>query len=158
MNYYIADMHLGHKNVIQFDSRPFSNIEEMNDVLITKWNAKVAEDDDVWILGDFCYRSEKDPSYYLKQLRGRKHLIVGNHDKATIKCVSAPKYFESIEHLRHLKDGDKNVILCHFPLAEWNAKHRGSYHVYDHIHNNQDEVFEFMKKTGESVKCRVHAE
>ena len=38
------------------------------------------------------------------------------------------------------------MILCHFPLADWNAKHRGSYHVYGHIHNNKDEVYEFMKK------------
>lgn len=37
------------------------------------------------------------------------------------------------------------MILCHFPLSDWNGKHRGSYHIYGHIHNNRDEVFEFMK-------------
>ena len=97
-------------------------------------------------MGDFCYRSEADPSFYLKQLKGRKHLIIVNHDKAIIKSVSAPRYLESIERLQHLKDGERNVILCHFPLADWNGKHRGSYHIYGHIHNNQDEVFWFMKR------------
>ena len=145
MNYYISDMHLGHENVLKFDSRPFESVEEMNETLIANWNAKVTDEDDVWILGDFCYCSDKDPSFYLKQLKGRKHLIIGNHDKATIKSVSALKYFESVERLQHIKDRDYNVIVCHFPLATWNAIRRGSYHVYGHIHSDRNDVFEFMK-------------
>lgn len=69
MNYYISDMHLGHKNVLKFDVRPFQSVEEMNETLIVNWNRKVTDADDIWILGDFCYRSEKDPSFYLKQLK-----------------------------------------------------------------------------------------
>lgn len=30
MNLYTSDLHFGHKNVIQFDHRPFSNVEEMD--------------------------------------------------------------------------------------------------------------------------------
>lgn len=139
-------MHLGHKNALKFDRRPFENVEEMNETLIANWNAKVTDGDDVWILGDFCYRSDKDPSFYLKQLKGRKHLIIGNHDKVTVNSSSALKCFESVEHLQHLKDREYNLILCHFPLADWNAKRRGSYHVYGHMHNDRDEVFEYMQK------------
>lgn len=54
MYYYISDMHLGHKNVLKFDSRPFESVEEMNETLIANWNVKVTDEDDVWILGDFC--------------------------------------------------------------------------------------------------------
>ena len=39
--YYIADLHIGHNNVIKFDNRPFSNIEEMNNKIIENWNNKV---------------------------------------------------------------------------------------------------------------------
>ena len=145
MNYYIADTHFGHYNAIGFDERPFDDVENMNQTLMDRWNAKVTENDDVWILGDFAYRSDKDSSYFLKRLKGRKHLIIGNHDQATLKSDSAPKYFESIEHLQFLKDGEYDVILCHYPLAEWNAKHWGAYHIYGHIHNNRDEVYEYMK-------------
>ena len=146
MNYYISDMHMGHKNVLKFDDRPFQSVEEMNETLIANWNKKVTDEDDIWVLGDFCYRSEKDPSFYLKQLKGKKHLIIGNHDKVTVNTDSALNYFDSVERLKHIKDREYNVILCHFPLADWNAKHRGSYHVYGHIHNNKDEVYEFMKQ------------
>lgn len=148
MNYYISDMHIGHKNVLKFDGRPFQSVEEMNETLIVNWNRKVTDEDDVWVLGDFCYRSEKDPALYLKQLKGKKHLIIGNHDKVTVNSSSssALSYFESVERLQHIKDREYNVIVCHFPLADWNAKHRGSYHIYGHIHNNKDEVYEFMKR------------
>lgn len=146
MNYYISDMHMGHKNVLKFDDRPFQSVEEMNETLIVNWNKKVTDEDDIWVLGDFCYRSEKDPSFYLKQLKGKKHLIIGNHDKVTVNTDSALNYLDSVERLKHIKDREYNVILCHFPLADWNAKHRGSYHVYGHIHNNKDEVYEFMKQ------------
>lgn len=104
MNYYISDMHLGHKNVLKFDSRPFESVEKMNENLITNWNAKVTDEDDIWVLGDFCYRSEKDPSFYLKQLKGKKHLIIGNHDKVTVNSGSALNYFDSVERLQHIKD------------------------------------------------------
>ena len=35
MNYYIADTHFGHENVLKFDKRPFRSVDEMDEVLIT---------------------------------------------------------------------------------------------------------------------------
>ena len=40
----------------------------MDEVLINNWNNKVTNKDTVYILGDFCFRSGKDPEYYLKTL------------------------------------------------------------------------------------------
>lgn len=42
MNFYIADMHLGHKNVLKFDNRPFLSVSEMDKVLIENWNSRVS--------------------------------------------------------------------------------------------------------------------
>lgn len=52
--FYIADLHLQHSNVIKFDKRPFTNVEEMDDALISNWNAVVDKGDHVYHLGDFC--------------------------------------------------------------------------------------------------------
>ncbi len=149
MNYYISDTHFGHKNCIEFDNRPFCDVEEMDNALIRNWNSRVKEDDDVWILGDFCFRAENDPNYYLEKLNGRKHLIFGNHDKETLTSQKALEHFQTIEKMFHIKDGEHRVVLCHFPIADWNGRHRGVYHVYGHIHNNpENEVQIFMNKIG----------
>ena len=57
--YFIADLHLGHKNIIRFDStrehRPFATIEEHDAELIRRWNAVVRPVDKVWVLGDVAF-------------------------------------------------------------------------------------------------------
>ncbi len=56
MIFFTADTHWGHANIIKFCDRPFVSIEEMNEVLISKWNAKVTGNDTVYILGDMFFR------------------------------------------------------------------------------------------------------
>lgn len=71
MNFYIADTHFGHSNVIKFDNRPFENVEEMDKKMIEYWNNRVTDDDDVYIIGDFVYRSDKPISWYCNKLKGK---------------------------------------------------------------------------------------
>lgn len=145
MNLYISDLHFGHANVIKFDSRPFRDVEEMDRCMIERWNGKVGDDDDVWIVGDFCHRSSKDPGWYLKQLKGRKHLIIGNHDNVILQNKESQRHFESIEKTGFVKDDGKQIILYHYPIAEWKYMRHGSWHVYGHLHNRRNDTFEFMK-------------
>ena len=145
MNLYISDLHFGHKNVIGFDHRPFMDVEEMDHCLIKLWNSRVSTDDDVYIVGDFCYRAGNSPDWYLRQLKGHKHLIIGNHDKATLECEKALKHLESIDKMMHVTDGDKQIVLCHYPLAEWYKSRHGSWLIYGHIHGSRDDTYEFMK-------------
>lgn len=56
MNYYIADLHLFHKNVtkagINFDDRPYDDIPQMHEDILNRWNKKITNGDTVYILGD----------------------------------------------------------------------------------------------------------
>lgn len=135
-NYYISDLHLGHYNIIRLCSRPFLSVEEMDETIINNWNKVVKDTDNVYIGGDFCYKSCKDPVEYLKRLNGHKHLIVGNHDKSLLKNPAARRYFESIKDIMNITDGDKRIVLCHYPMVEWDGFFRNSIHLFGHIHNN----------------------
>ncbi len=142
---YTSDLHFGHKNVIRFDHRPFLDIDEMDHVLIELWNGRVQPDDTVYIVGDICYRNNRPVEWYLRQLKGHKILILGNHDTPILKNNAALSYLEGVEKMAHIKDGDKQICLCHFPIAEWNSFHHGSWHIYGHIHNRRDASYKYMK-------------
>jgi len=77
----IADLHFGGENIIRYENRPFSSVEEMTQVLIDNWNAVVTEEDTVFVLGDFSTgQSKEQDASILKRLKGRKILVMGNHD------------------------------------------------------------------------------
>ncbi len=145
MIFYISDLHFGHKNAIIFDKRPFATVEEMDNALIERWNARVQAEDHVYIVGDFAFRNTNPAQWYLEQLAGHKHLIIGNHDIKTLKNETAMQCFESVEQMAIIKDGDQQVVLCHYPIAEWYGAHRGTVLVYGHIHGSTNDAYHFMK-------------
>lgn len=134
MNYYIADTHFGHDAILRFSNRPFENIKEMNEAIITNWNAKVSETDTVYILGDFSYKGG-DPTKYLKRLPGNKILVRGNHDGKLISAPNLKDYVSEVCDLKTVVDGGRRVVLCHYPMVEWDGYYNGALHFYGHVHN-----------------------
>jgi len=92
MVYYTSDLHLGHKNIIRFCDRPFADVTEMDEVLIANYNKRITNSDTVFILRDLMFRIAQNPEVYLDRLKGKKHLILGNHDKALNVCVEVNHY------------------------------------------------------------------
>ena len=147
MIFFTADLHLGHANIIKHCSRPFSSVEEMDEHLIRAWNSRVRPKDSVYIIGDLIFRSTASPESYLNRLQGKKHLILGNHDKDWVKKADMSQHFESVERFAEISDGQHKITLCHYPLMSWNQIAKGSYMVHGHIHNNQDAMyFPLMKE------------
>ena len=139
MIFYTADLHLGHANIIWICKRPFASIEEMNRTLVKNWNNVVTDNDTVYILGDFAYRSAVSMKPVLKNLNGVKHLILGNHDFAWIKNIKLEEYFASVSPMAEINDGDTRITLCHYPMLSWNRMARGAVLIHGHIHNNGNE-------------------
>ena len=134
MNYYIADTHFGHDNIRRLSNRPFSTVEEMDKTIIDNWNSVVTDEDDVYILGDFTFKGE-NPESYLVKLKGRKHLIIGNHDNVILRNRNCRNYFVEIVDMKMIYDGKTQICLCHYPLVEWNGYYRNVLHFYGHVHN-----------------------
>ena len=136
MIYYTSDLHLGHANVIRHCDRPFADANEMDAALINNWNAKVHRNDTVYIVGDFLFRAKRLAEEYLSVLKGKKHLIIGNHDKYWMKKVDLSVWFESVSPMLFVQDSGHTATLCHYPMMSWPGMSKGGFMVYGHIHNN----------------------
>lgn len=132
MIYFTADTHFGHANVIKLCNRPFENIEAMNEAMVIAWNERVKGNDTVYIVGDMFFRCS-DPESILARLKGKKRLIVGNHDGSWMSKVDLSKYFCSVDHFLEISDGVHALTLCHYPLLTWKHEKR-SYMIHGHIH------------------------
>ena len=115
MTFFTSDQHLGHRNIIRLCSRPFASIEEMDETLISRWNAKVKDSDRVFVIGDLFFRAE-DPEGMLKRLKGRKTLILGNHDSSWTGKVDLSRYFDGVHTMLETSDGEHSITLCHYPM------------------------------------------
>ena len=134
MIFFTADTHFGHANIIRMCERPFADILEMNESMISVWNKRVSGNDTVYIVGDMFFRCS-DAESILKRLRGKKRLIVGNHDGSWMNKVDQCKYFISVDRLLEISDGEHALTLCHYPLLTW--KHaKKSFMIHGHIHND----------------------
>ena len=80
MIFLIADLHLGYKSIIEYCSRPFRSLTEMDTKLIENWNRVVNENDEVFVVGDFA----RKPRKFVDKFKGKIILIKGNHDPASI--------------------------------------------------------------------------
>jgi len=72
--FFTSDTHFNHANIIDFCSRPFKNVNEMNETLITNWNRVVGADDIVFHLGDFCLGGSAEWTNVLNRLNGKIYL------------------------------------------------------------------------------------
>ena len=139
MNYFIADLHLGHKNALSFDNRPFKTIEEHDNTIVKNWNNTVGIDDDVYILGDVSWYNSTKTIEIMRSLNGNKHLIKGNHDGKILKNRELRKEFIEIVDYKELSLPDgKGIVLCHYPIPCFKNHYYGWYHLYGHVHNSYE--------------------
>lgn len=129
-----SDQHFGHKNIIKLCDRPFRSVEEMDEVLMARWNEVVGPDDLVYHLGDFCYKAGKDPGHYRKKLNGSIILIRGNHDPKLSQQRWADNGFSVVCVDHFIEESGRFVHLYHYPLRDWNGYYRNSYHLFGHSH------------------------
>lgn len=140
MDYFIADLHFGHSNIISLCNRPYNSVEEMDEAFISAWNARVKKKaDTVYIVGDLVWE-KADPLKYIQRLNGRKVLITGNHDKKWLAKNDYSEYFDQITPYLEVKSNNLDITLCHYPMLEWkNSRKIGSkklgYLIHGHIHN-----------------------
>jgi len=152
--WFTADLHLGHANIIDYSDRPFADADCMNRALVEGWNETVDAGDDVWVLGDFALGKIADTLPMVAELRGRKILLAGNHDRCwaghrgpatwTERYIAAG-FAEVHQGTVRLRIGERSVGACHFPyqgdshdndrFSEYRPADNGNWLLHGHVHD-----------------------
>jgi calcineurin-like phosphoesterase family protein len=139
-NFYTADLHFGHENVIRLCNRPFASAAEMDRIMIERLQAVVKPGDDLWIVGDFAFGGAQSRPDVLNSLfsriPGRKHLVKGNHDIGRNSAAVLALGWESQHDIAEIRDDGRRLVLCHYPMITWNGARRGALQLFGHVHDN----------------------
>lgn len=142
--WFISDTHFGHENILTFTKRDgtllrnFSSVQEMDETMIDRWNEVVQDGDKVYHLGDVFFGDKVRFKRNWSRLRGKKRLIVGNHDD--IKLIAREGFFKEIYMWR--KVPGTSILLTHVPvhqstLMEPRFDEVKMVNVHGHIHANK---------------------
>ena len=158
--YLTSDLHFGHRNVIKFCNRPFTDEKDMLQGLIKNWNEKVKQNDFIFSLGDFSWWTGRhEVKKLVNVLRGRKYFVPGNHCKEGMyELVDDPDFHECSDvvvlYVRG-QEGDPRfkdvkvyeIILSHYPLMCYShSDYANAYQFFGHIHSQSGtQLTEFGK-------------
>lgn len=130
-----SDTHFGHLGVCRFmradgvtKLRPWDTPQDMDEEMVTRWNAVVRPSDKVYHLGDVVINRRALPT--LARLNGDKVLIKGNHD--IFKLDDYLPYFRDVRAY-HVMDGK---ILSHIPLYR-DGLMRFGVNIHGHLHERR---------------------
>lgn len=152
--WFTSDLHLGHKNVLAFQGRPFSSIDEMNSGLLLAINKRVKACDILYILGDVAYKNAggfSAAAQMVASLRCKKiRLVLGNHDASYASKWIESGLFETVSRLEEFPAKgfgyQAELTLCHYPLLSWNRSHHNgkensipSIMVHGHSHGSRED-------------------
>lgn len=139
--FVISDTHFFDEDIYLYDGKArygcFSSLEEMHDVIKTRWNSIVEKSDIVYHLGDVSKLHNLKAIDLLNSLNGKKFLVPGNHCNiafwARSGCfVDIASWFKMLE---------QQVILSHFPLQRnaYDSYGESWFNVHGHLHGYKQE-------------------
>jgi len=131
----ISDTHFGHANICNFKRadgvtplRPWTDVHDMDEAMIERWNSRVRPTDKVYHLGDVVINRRALNT--LSRLNGDKVLIKGNHDIFRMSDYS--KHFRDIRGY-HVLAG---MILSHIPVHD-STLYRFGTNIHGHLHDKR---------------------
>ena len=140
MNFYTSDTHFGCQYIFDRTGRASvlsPDISEADQKIIDNFNERLSKNDTLYILGDLS-SADVDPTPYLEKIKGKKILVIGNHDAKWLRHRHVAKLFKRIEPYMGVREFGKElrIVLSHYPLAEWDGYYKGHLHFYGHVHNS----------------------
>ena len=141
--WFSADLHADHDNIIEICNRPFKNVNEMVKTYIENHNQLIKPKDEFFFLGDLMIgKNFSLGQKILKNLNGKKHIILGNHDDFRAHTYVSMG-FESA-HTSYMFSSE--IYLNHDPAAA--TINKKAIWICGHIHD-------LFKTCGNVYNCGV---
>lgn len=136
-DFFTSDQHFGHTNILKYCNRPFKNVDEMNEAIITYHNEIVKPNDNVYHMGDFAFRNHAN---FVRRLNGKHHLIKGNHEGQDWRNAGFVWVKEVATVRVNLPNGKpQDVFMSHYAHRRWNRAHYGVWHTFGHSHGDLED-------------------
>jgi calcineurin-like phosphoesterase family protein len=139
--FFTSDTHFDDEYAISYFNRPFQSVDEMNAVMVEKWNRVVTEQDTVYHLGDFTLGDMAHFTKWVSRLNGNIKILPGSHDDPWRKDFAASQRVQVIAPLvsmefPELSAGDhaQVIVMCHYSMQVWDRSNYGSWHLFGHSH------------------------
>ena len=132
----ISDTHWGHNNIVNFTDtagdpvRPWDNIIDMEEDMISMWNDVVSDNDFLIHVGDVAM-NRTGYDRVMPRLNGRKILVQGNHDEMSLNV-----YQEHFEHIVPMLSVYEIAIITHIPVHP-DSIGRYNVNIHGHLHNKR---------------------
>jgi calcineurin-like phosphoesterase family protein len=150
MDYLGYLTHYNHKNICrgvtnwkspdgsvpENQTRDFSSLDKMNQMIVSNINDVVGQDDILIHLGDWSFGGFE----FIKIFRDRIicqeiHLVLGNHDHhIENNRGDVQELFKSVSHYQTIIVDDKTFKLMHYPISSWDGLNKGFIHLHGHCH------------------------
>lgn len=143
--FFTSDTHFMHDVGFLYEPRGFTNIEDMNEAIVERWNKVVKPDDIVYHLGDTMLKDTARGCELMKRLNGQIFLIWGNHDTDARKNA----IFENCSNViggwyaYQIKHKKMNIYLSHYPsiTSNYDEKYFSQHVLNLHGHTHQQKNF-----------------
>ena len=144
MDYFTADWHLNHINILRYCDRPFETVNAMNDEIIARINERVTNDDTLYVVGDAFMGSLQEAPGLLRRINGRKVLIKGNHDRSIAKMLDVG-FDEAYKTMTYTFPDNRVAHLCHYPkpidlLNDYDIQIHGHLHSGERVNGKRVNV------------------
>ena len=147
MIWVCSDWHFSHDKDFVWKARGFNSIAEMNEEIIKRHNSVVAEDDDVYVLGDLCMSGNlAENKHYIQRLNGRLHIVYGNHctDNRKAMYELCDNVVEICGYATILRYKKYSFFLSHYPtcVGNYDDNERGlkgrMLNICGHLHTTNE--------------------
>ena len=156
--FWWSDPHFSHKNILEFENRPFKNIDEHDRALIENYNSVIGHQDRCIWVGDCFITAKERARGIMERLNGVKIVVLGNHDHTPTQMMALGFHFACQQ--MQIKIAGYDVLVSHYPYKfEGETKHEikyanlrpndnGLWLIHGHMHSKGPKFLNKMINVG----------